>query len=141
MILFLDTWLLNNIMWFDYTSGRCNKCHVLDYVRQQPPVYHPLDTFYDSVVDDPQIWSSLPYVGNFLWVSCTWSTDVARVNQQPPMHQLAVLSTEWDMFFHSTSDRIHPCWLLYFFFGVLFLAVFSLDRSSHIATLLTFLSS
>ncbi len=29
---------------------------------------------------------------------------VARVNQQPPMHQLAVLSTGWAVFFHSASN-------------------------------------
>jgi hypothetical protein len=31
----------------------------------------------------------------------------ARVNQQPPMHQLAVLSTGWAEFFHSAPDAVH----------------------------------
>jgi hypothetical protein len=31
----------------------------------------------------------------------------ARVNQQPPMHQLAVLSTRWAAFFHSAPDEVH----------------------------------
>jgi len=30
-----------------------------------------------------------------------------RVNQQPPMHQLAVLFTEWAAFFHSAPDGVH----------------------------------
>jgi hypothetical protein len=39
---------------------------------------------------------------------------MARVNQQPPMHQLAVLSTGWVAFFHSVSDGVHhsPFFLL-----------------------------
>ncbi len=31
----------------------------------------------------------------------------ARVNQQPAMHQLAVLSIGWVAFFHLTSDEVH----------------------------------
>jgi len=31
----------------------------------------------------------------------------ARVNQQPPMHQLAVLSTGWVVSFHLASDGVH----------------------------------
>jgi hypothetical protein len=31
----------------------------------------------------------------------------ARVNQHPPMHQLAVLSTGWAAFFHSAPDGVH----------------------------------
>jgi hypothetical protein len=31
----------------------------------------------------------------------------AIVNQQPPMHQLAVLSTGWTTFFHSMSNGVH----------------------------------
>jgi hypothetical protein len=32
---------------------------------------------------------------------------MARVNQQPPMHQLVVLSTGWAAFFHSVPDGVH----------------------------------
>jgi hypothetical protein len=49
-----------------------------------------------------------------------------RVNQQPPMHQLAVLSTGWAKSFHSVPDGVHhnpffSFWLLivvrfYFYF-------------------------
>jgi len=72
------------------------------------------------------------------------SSHSARVNQQPPMHQLAVLSTGWAAFFHSTSYEVHHNPLFFtadhciFFLG-LFLTVFFLDLTSHIATLLTFL--
>jgi hypothetical protein len=35
------------------------------------------------------------------------------VNRQPPMHQLAILSTGWAAFFHSTSDGVrHSPFLL-----------------------------
>jgi hypothetical protein len=60
---------------------------------------------------------------------------------------MAVLSTKWAMFFHSTSDGVHCNPFLFIAdhckkkFGGLFLAVFSLDLTSHIATLLTFLPS
>jgi hypothetical protein len=33
--------------------------------------------------------------------------DTARVNQQPSMHQLAILSTGWAASFHSMSDGVH----------------------------------
>jgi hypothetical protein len=68
----------------------------------------------------------------------------ARVNQQPPMHQLAILSTGWVAFFHSAPDGVHLSPFLFaadhctFF---LVLGRFSLDLTSHIATLLTFLPS
>jgi hypothetical protein len=56
----------------------------------------------------------------------------ARVNQQPPMHQLVVLSTGWVAFFHSAPDGVHLSPFLYAadhciffsFFFFLFLAVF-----------------
>jgi hypothetical protein len=32
---------------------------------------------------------------------------MVRVNQQPPMHQLAILSSGWAAFFHSTPDGVH----------------------------------
>jgi hypothetical protein len=53
---------------------------------------------------------------------CLW----ARVNQQPPMHQLAVLSTGWVAFFHSAPNGVHHslflfptnhCTFFSFFFG------------------------
>ncbi len=59
------------------------------------------------------------------------------------MHQLAVLSTGWVAFFHSAPDGVYDSPFLFaadhctFFFFVL--ARFSLDLTSHIATLLTFL--
>ncbi len=31
----------------------------------------------------------------------------AKVDQQPLMHQLVILSTRWATFFHSTSDGVH----------------------------------
>ncbi len=71
----------------------------------------------------------------------------ARVNQQPRMHQLAILSTGWAVLFHSTSDEVHHSPFLslligvFFFFLGLFLVIFSLDLTSHIATLLTFILS
>jgi hypothetical protein len=74
---------------------------------------------------------------------------MARVNQQPPMHQLAVLSTGWAAFFHSAPDGVHHSRFflaadhctsfLSFFFWIL--AVFPLDLTLHIATLPTFLPS
>jgi len=55
----------------------------------------------------------------------------ARVNQQPPMHQLAVLSTGCLAFFHSAPDGVHRSPFLFaadhctfFLFFFLFLAVF-----------------
>jgi hypothetical protein len=55
----------------------------------------------------------------------------ARVNQQPPMHQLAVLSTGWAAYFHLASDGVHHSSFIlaadqctFFFFG-LFFVVFS----------------
>jgi hypothetical protein len=61
----------------------------------------------------------------------------SSVNQQPPMHQLAVLSTGWAAFFHSAPDEVHQSQFLFaadhcsfsFFFG--FLAVFPLDLTCH----------
>jgi hypothetical protein len=44
---------------------------------------------------------------------CNWTKSHqstihgARVNQQPPMHQVAVLSTGWAAFFHSAPDGVH----------------------------------
>ncbi len=66
----------------------------------------------------------------------------ARVNQQPPMHQLAVLSTGCLAFFHSAPDGVHDSpFLLAADHCTFFLVLgrFSLDLTSHIATLLTFL--
>ncbi len=131
-------------MWFDYTSGRCHKCRVLDYVRQQPPVYHPLNTFmtqlymihrpgpvyhpsetFDgSVVDDLQMWPE--------WTSSHQCTSWLFC----PLNGLCFFI--W--------HRIHHCPFLFtadhctFFYGGLLVASFSLDLSSHIATLHTFLS-
>jgi hypothetical protein len=71
---------------------------------------------------------------------------LARVNWQPPMHQLAVLSTGWAVFFHSTSDWVHHTPFLFIadchtFFFPFVLDFFFLDLTSHIATLPTFLPS
>jgi hypothetical protein len=71
---------------------------------------------------------------------------MARVNQQLVMHQLAFLSTRWVTFFHSMSNGVHCNPFLFtinhyiIIFG-LFLVVFSIDLTSHIATLFTFLPS
>jgi hypothetical protein len=54
------------------------------------------------------------------------SVSAARMNQYPPVHQLAVLSTGWAAFFHSAPDGVHHspfffstdhciCIFLYFF--------------------------
>jgi len=51
---------------------------------------------------------------------------MGRVNQQPPMHQLAILSTGWGAFFHLALDGVHHnpfifvadhCTFFFFFFG------------------------
>jgi len=47
----------------------------------------------------------LDFTNNFNIV--TFLHQGAKVNQQPPMHQLAVLSTGWVAFFHSAPDRVH----------------------------------
>jgi hypothetical protein len=76
----------------------------------------------------------LPLV-QMMW---TW----ARVNQQPPMHQLAILSTGWAAFFLWAPDGVHHNKLLLII--VVFFcswAVFPLDLTSHKATLFTFLPS
>jgi hypothetical protein len=39
--------------------------------------------------------------------TCKKAHYQARVNQQPPMQQLAVLSTGWAAFFHSAPDGVH----------------------------------
>jgi hypothetical protein len=72
--------------------------------------------------------------------------DLARVNEQPPMHQLAVLSTGWAAFFIRRQMgfiTVHFFLLLtivlLFIYLFWFLAVFPLDMTSHLATLLTFL--
>jgi hypothetical protein len=73
----------------------------------------------------------------------------ARVNQQPPMHQLAVLSNGWAAFFHLALDGFHHSPFLfatdhciyYYYYYFWFLALFPLDLTSNIATLLTFLPS
>jgi len=77
----------------------------------------------------------------------------ARVNQQPPMHQLAVMSIGWATFFHSVPDGVHHTPLpftadhyiyiyiyIYKFFKKkidLFFIVLFLNLTSHIATLIT----
>ncbi len=60
----------------------------------------------------------------------SWMGWRAKVHQQPPMHQLAILSTGCAAFFHSAPDGVHHslffflffvcCWSLYLvFFSVL----------------------
>jgi hypothetical protein len=62
---------------------------------------------------------------------------VARVNQQPPMHQLVVLSTGWAAFFHLTSNGVHHSPLPFaadhytFIFWGLFFVVFSGPNLTH----------
>jgi hypothetical protein len=82
------------------------------------------------------------------WLTLSGGPVTCRVNQQPPMHQLAVLSTGWVAFFHSAPDGVHHNWFLFvanhctFFFFFFFCSwPFFLDLTSHIATLLTFLPS
>jgi hypothetical protein len=71
--------------------------------------------------------------------SLQWVSSRARVNQQPPMHQLAVLSTGWGAFFHLAPSGVHRSPFLFTVDCCFFLTIFSLDMTSHIATLLTFL--
>jgi hypothetical protein len=63
---------------------------------------------------------------------------LARVNQQPPMHQLAVLSTGWVAFFHLASDGVHHSPFLFaadhctfLLFSFWFLAVFPGPDLTH----------
>jgi len=81
-------------------------------------------------------------------INCLDSLDsivqVARVNQQPPMHQLVVVSTGWAAIFHLVSDGVHHITFHFFadhcpFFFLGFLVIFPLDIISRIVTLLTFL--
>jgi hypothetical protein len=59
------------------------------------------------------------------WKTILGLSKGAKVNQQPPMQQLAILSTKWAAIFHSTLDGVHhnPFFLLltivFFFGGVL----------------------
>jgi hypothetical protein len=54
---------------------------------------------------------------------CWTELDGTRVNKQSSMHQLAVLSTGWAVFFHSMSDGVHHSQFFFtvdhffFFFG------------------------
>ncbi len=86
------------------------------WVMQHPPVHHPKN----------------PVLGFHGW------GRRARVNQQPSMHQLAVLSTGWAAFFHSAPDAIYHSLFCFIFW---FLTVFSLNLTSHITTLHPFLFS
>jgi hypothetical protein len=55
-----------------------------------------------------------------------------KVNQQPPMHQLVILSIGWAAFFHSVSNGVHHTPFLciadhcsfFFFFGLCFVIFF-----------------
>jgi hypothetical protein len=68
----------------------------------------------------PPTWAELP--GEVSPTSGMWAS-MARVNQQPSIHQLAILLTGWAAFFHLAPDRVHHspfffvadhCILLYF---------------------------
>jgi hypothetical protein len=98
------------------------------------------------------IFRTLPGLNFAVTENCTFQNvegpeQPAKVNQQPPMHQLAVLSTGWAAFFHSVPDGVHHSPFLFvvdhctFFFFGLFFIIFSLDLTSHITTPLTFLPS
>ncbi len=54
-------------------------------------------------------WSAMAHLTGFLLfkLPIRQYTNLGRVSQQPPMHQLAVLSTGWAAFFHSVSDGVH----------------------------------
>jgi hypothetical protein len=60
--------------------------------------------------------------------------DLARVNQQPPMHQLAILSTGWAVFFCSAPDGVHHSSFFFaadhFTFYFLFFFIFVLGHFS-----------
>ncbi len=64
--------------------------------------------------------------------------SLAIVNQQPPMHQLAILSTRWVAFFHSALDGVHHSPFLFvvdhcifFIFIFLFLVIFPRPDLTH----------
>jgi len=78
--------------------------------------------------------------------------DGAKVNQHPPVHQLAVLSMGWAAFFHSVSNPMLTqhcntvnflgCWLLTLFICWVFFfnpdhTIFQPNHPSSLATLLT----
>jgi hypothetical protein len=89
----------------------------------------------------------LPKVGSNAIVPLPVGSRPARMNQQPPMHQLVILSTGWATFFHSTSNGVYHSPFLFiannctFFWGVCSWLFFFMYLTSHIATLLTFLPS
>ncbi len=71
----------------------------------------------------------------------------ARVNQQPPMHQLAVLSTGWAAYFHLVSDGVHhspfifaadQCTFFFLVFSLLFFPGpdFTHSYLAHLLTLI-----
>ncbi len=79
----------------------------------------------------------------------TVSSQRARVNQQPPMHQLVVLSTGWAPFFYSASDGVllqsisclfagdHCTFFFWFVLGCFFLGPNLTHRyPTHLPTLL-----
>jgi hypothetical protein len=83
----------------------------------------------------------------------------ARVNQQSPMHQLAIMFPGWAMFFHWAADGAHSFFPLGYVFSfgakwgpflfaadhyiiiIIFFVPrrFSLDLTSHITIIFTFL--
>jgi hypothetical protein len=82
----------------------------------------------------------------------SWMGWRARVYQQPPMHQLAVLPTGWAAFFHSTPNGVHHkvyfflllTTVIRFFFFFFVLGCFSLGPDlthSYPAHLLILISS
>jgi hypothetical protein len=48
----------------------------------------------------------------------------ARVNQQPSMHQFAILSTGWAAFFHSALDGVHHSPFLFVVEHCIFFLIF-----------------
>ncbi len=67
-----------------------------------------------------------PYFSNDLLLG----GEGGRVNQQPPMNQLAVLSTGWAAFFHSLLDVVHHSSFLFLFAADHYIFIFILGSSS-----------
>jgi hypothetical protein len=84
----------------------------------------------------PALWGGL-LEDAILSLGSAFKQDMGRMNQQPPMHQLAVLSTRWVAFFHSAPDGVHHSRFLFaadhctFFCFFLFLAVFPGPDLTH----------
>ncbi len=99
---FVMPWLLNYKIWS--LAGPTKPCSLTAQAsRRFPPPWQC--NFSQSEVTH--------HHGSVM--SARWKLHTARVNQHPPMHQLAVLSTGWAVFFHSAPDGVHHSPFFFFF--------------------------